>query len=123
MTWEATVRPSGRHILDNRARGETKVAPVSDTEDWRDQAACRQEDPDLFFPVGTTGPALGQIEQAKAICRGCPVIEDCLRFALDTGQDYGIWGGLTENERRTLRRRTRRRLSPAAPPAGARTEA
>ncbi len=78
--------------------------------DWRDRAACLHEDPDLFFPVGTTGPAIAQAEAAKAICRRCPVREECLEFAMRTGQAFGIWGGLTEEERRALRRaRTRRR--------------
>jgi WhiB family redox-sensing transcriptional regulator len=74
-------------------------------DNWRDRAACRTEDPDLFFPVGTTGPALLQIEEAKSVCRGCPVRDDCLEWALETGQDIGVWGGLTELERRALRRR------------------
>ncbi|GGS60203.1 MULTISPECIES: WhiB family transcriptional regulator [Streptomyces] len=78
-------------------------------ENWRDHAACRHEDPDLFFPIGTTGPAQVQSEQAKAVCRGCPVREQCLEWALDTNQSIGIWGGTTELERRALRRRARSR--------------
>ncbi|WP_217242745.1 WhiB family transcriptional regulator [Streptomyces sp. AC555_RSS877] len=74
-------------------------------DNWRDHAACRQEDPDLFFPIGSTGPALVQQEQAKAVCRRCPVREQCLQWALDTGQTLGVWGGTSENERRALRRR------------------
>ncbi len=76
--------------------------------DWRAQAACRDEDPELFFPVGNTGAALKQIEEAKAVCRTCPVIDQCLKWALDTNQDSGIWGGLTEDERRALKRRAMR---------------
>ncbi|MCT2546245.1 WhiB family transcriptional regulator [Streptomyces atratus] len=76
--------------------------------DWRHNAVCREEDPELFFPIGTTGPALLQIEEAKAVCRRCPVIEDCLRWALDTNQPDGVWGGLSENERRNLKRRVAR---------------
>ncbi len=72
--------------------------------DWRNRAACLDEDPDLFFPVGTTGPAVAQAEAAKAICRRCPVREECLDFAMTTGQAFGVWGGLTEEERRALRR-------------------
>ncbi|MEV2213967.1 WhiB family transcriptional regulator [Streptomyces sp. NPDC050997] len=75
-------------------------------ENWREHAACSHEDPDLFFPIGTTGPALVQEEQAKAVCRGCPVQEQCLQWALDTGQTIGVWGGTSENERRALKRRT-----------------
>jgi WhiB family transcriptional regulator, redox-sensing transcriptional regulator len=71
---------------------------------WRNEALCRDTDPDLFFPVGTTGPALAQIENAKAVCRQCPVQTACLEFALSTNQDTGIWGGTSEEERRKLRR-------------------
>ncbi|WP_112466137.1 WhiB family transcriptional regulator [Streptomyces triticisoli] len=72
---------------------------------WRDHAACRHEDPDLFFPIGTTGSALLQAEQAKAVCRRCPVREECLQWALDTDQGIGVWGGTNETERRALKRR------------------
>ncbi|MER7918238.1 MULTISPECIES: WhiB family transcriptional regulator [unclassified Streptomyces] len=76
-------------------------------ENWREQAACRHEDPDLFFPIGSTGPAQVQAEQAKMVCEGCPVRQQCLDWALDTGQGIGVWGGTTEVERRRLRRRAR----------------
>lgn len=76
------------------------------TNDWRHRAECRDEDPELFFPVGTSGPALLQIAEAKAVCRGCPVIFECRNWAMQTGQDAGVWGGLSEDERRA-RRRTR----------------
>jgi WhiB family transcriptional regulator, redox-sensing transcriptional regulator len=87
--------------------------PVDDTEeytamDWRHRALCRDEDPELFFPIGTTGPALVQIEQAKAVCRRCPVTQSCLDWALRAGQDSGVWGGLSEDERRALKRRQAR---------------
>jgi WhiB family redox-sensing transcriptional regulator len=72
--------------------------------DWRDHAACREADPELFFPIGNTGPALVQIEQAKRVCRRCPVIGACLHWAVETGQDAGVWGGLSEEERRAYRR-------------------
>ena len=74
--------------------------------DWRDQALCRDEDPELFFPIGVAGSSLQQIERAKAVCQQCPVSRQCLTLALDSGQDVGIWGGLTAEERRTLRRRS-----------------
>ena len=73
--------------------------------DWRHAARCRDEDPELFFPIGNTGPALLQIEDAKAVCRTCSVTEDCLTWALESGQDAGVWGGLSEDERRALKRR------------------
>lgn len=81
--------------------------PSPGTSGWRRHAACRGEDPELFFPVGSPGPVLEQIAAAKALCAKCPVRAACLRFALETGQGYGIWGGLTEDERRNLRRRER----------------
>ncbi|MFF7339979.1 WhiB family transcriptional regulator [Streptomyces sp. NPDC008163] len=78
-------------------------------ENWRMHAACRDADPDLFFPIGSTGPALVQVEEAKAVCRHCPVQQECLRWALENNQDAGVWGGLGENERRALKRRNRQR--------------
>lgn len=75
------------------------------TSDWRHHAACRDEDPETFFPIGTSGPALLQVEQAKAVCRRCPVIDECLRWAVDSGQDAGVWGAMSEQERRALKRR------------------
>jgi len=72
--------------------------------EWRRNSACRDTDPDLFFPVGTTGPAIEQIETAKAVCRACPSQGLCLEYALDTNQDSGIWGGTSEDERRQIKR-------------------
>lgn len=77
-------------------------------EDWRHKAACRWEDPELFFPVGMGGPAILQVAQAKSVCHGCPVASDCLDWALKTGQDAGVWGGMSEDERRALKRRNAR---------------
>jgi WhiB family redox-sensing transcriptional regulator len=71
---------------------------------WRSQAICRDTDPDLFFPIGTTGQALVQIDRAKEVCGVCPVKTDCLEYALETNQDSGIWGGLDEEQRRNIRR-------------------
>jgi WhiB family redox-sensing transcriptional regulator len=76
--------------------------------DWRSKAACLGEVTELFFPVGTTDPALEQAERAKAICRLCEVRDECLEWALKTNQDAGIWGGMSEGERRSLRRVQRR---------------
>jgi WhiB family transcriptional regulator, redox-sensing transcriptional regulator len=75
--------------------------------DWVQRAKCKDEDPELFFPIGTTGPAADQIEQAKAVCMQCPVRQECLEWALATGQDAGVWGGTSEEERRALRRARR----------------
>ena len=76
--------------------------------DWRHRSACRDEDPELFFPVGNTGPALQQIEEAKKVCNRCLVINECLKWALESGQEAGVWGGLSEDERRALKRRAAR---------------
>ena len=73
--------------------------------DWRDMAACRDSEPDLFFPVGTTGPAVEQIERAKQICMSCSVRDDCLQYALESNQEAGVWGGYQEDDRRRLRKR------------------
>ena len=72
--------------------------------DWRHRAACRDEDPELFFPIGTSGPALLQIEDAKSVCRVCTVTDACLSWAIESGQESGVWGGLSEEERRPLTR-------------------
>ncbi len=76
--------------------------------DWRHDAACLTEDPELFFPIGNTGPALLQIEEAKAVCQRCPVMDTCLTWAMSNNQDSGVWGGMSEDERRALKRRTAR---------------
>jgi len=76
--------------------------------DWRHTAACRDVDPELFFPIGNTGPALLQIEEAKQVCRRCTNTDACLRWALESGQDAGVWGGMSEDERRALKRRAAR---------------
>ncbi|GAA1744115.1 WhiB family transcriptional regulator [Rothia terrae] len=76
--------------------------------DWRSRAACLEKDPELFFPVGNTGPALLQIEEAKTVCRNCTVMDTCLQWAIETGQDSGVWGGMSEEERRAMKRRAAR---------------
>jgi len=76
--------------------------------DWRDDAACRDADPDLFFPIGTTGPALRQIGEAKRVCRTCPAQTQCLAWALDNRVIDGVWGGTTGEERRAMRSLPRR---------------
>ena len=76
--------------------------------EWLDRARCLDQDPELFFPIGTTGLALDQIEVAKAVCLGCEVRTQCLAWALDTAQDAGVWGGTSEEERRVIRRARRR---------------
>ena len=76
-------------------------------DDWRRNAACTSHHPELFFPIGNSGPALAQLERAREICRSCPVRLACLEWAIVVGADDGIWGGLSEQERQSLRRRQR----------------
>jgi WhiB family redox-sensing transcriptional regulator len=92
------------------AKGGTTVRTFSrtfewDDSAWRTQAACRNSKPELFFPVGSTGVAVEEINSAKQVCHACPVREQCLQFALLTNQESGIWGGTSEDERRRLRKR------------------
>lgn len=82
--------------------------------EWVHRARCRDVDPELFFPVGTTGPAAAQIDAAKAVCVQCAVRDECLDWALTTGQDAGVWGGTSEEERRSIRRARRREIAAAA---------
>ena len=81
---------------------------------WYEYAACRGENPELFFPIGTSGSALQQLKQAKAVCGRCAVQSVCLEWAVLAGIDEGVWGGQSEDERRAQRRRTarQRRLVP-----------
>ncbi|KOV99177.1 transcriptional regulator [Streptomyces sp. NRRL B-1140] len=75
--------------------------------EWLRSAACVGEDPELFFPVGTAGPALRDVSAAKRVCARCPVTDQCLHFALSSGQAAGVWGGTGEQERDALLRTTR----------------
>jgi WhiB family transcriptional regulator, redox-sensing transcriptional regulator len=78
---------------------------------WTEVAACRGADPDLFFPIVSTRQrkSLEQIDEAKAICRSCPVIDACRAWALDNPAmaEFGVWGGTTEEERKAQRRTVR----------------
>ena len=74
-----------------------------DDANWRDNAACRHADPELFFPVGTTGDAIDDTEAAIGLCRRCPVRAQCLEFAMVTNQRDGIWGAMSEEDRRRMR--------------------
>lgn len=89
--------------------------PNADLWDWQLQSACRGEDPNLFFhPEGERGPARLERElRAKAICASCPVAAQCAEHALAVREPYGVWGGLTEDDREAIY--ARRRLVIAAP--------
>jgi WhiB family redox-sensing transcriptional regulator len=89
-------------LLFDDTRGENNVLTITD---WRTLGACRDSDPNLFFPIGTTGTGATQIRQAVAICSACSIQEECLQYALETNQEAGIWGGHPEDDRRRLRKR------------------
>jgi WhiB family redox-sensing transcriptional regulator len=72
-----------------------------DERPWAAYAACRDAEPELFFSTSEVDTA-----SAIRICQGCPVIEECLDWALDTRVRYGVWGGTTERERRRMLRKT-----------------
>jgi WhiB family redox-sensing transcriptional regulator len=72
--------------------------------EWRSLSACRGEDPEVFFPVRRTVTMFVMLARAKAVCARCPVAGECLRYALATGQDHGVWGGTSEDERKAIRR-------------------
>ncbi len=81
---------------------EGGMLPLVGDRQWQDQANCLGVDPDLFFPERGAST-----REAKEVCRGCVVKQDCLDFALTNGEKFGIWGGLSERERRKLRRKQR----------------
>jgi WhiB family transcriptional regulator, redox-sensing transcriptional regulator len=68
---------------------------------WRHYAACRGQDPEMFFPSGDSDLAYRQLQQAKAVCAGCAVRSVCLEWAVLAGVKHGVWGGRSEDERRT----------------------
>lgn len=97
----------GRHYRLWR-RGRLPVGPPEIAElpagarsrDWVDRAACRDEDPELFFPTGSGEHADRQSERAGEVCRRCPVLMSCLNYALATGPSDGVWAGTTPEQRR-----------------------
>jgi WhiB family redox-sensing transcriptional regulator len=89
------------------------MSALGTATNWRSAGACLSADPDLFFPISSTGPAERQIARAKMICAGCSVQRECLEFALSHNQIYGIWGGTTAEDRQRERRRKRRAAAAA----------
>ncbi|MGH3803345.1 MAG: WhiB family transcriptional regulator [Pseudonocardiaceae bacterium] len=78
------------------------LTPHSDLWDWQTRALCRTNPSDVFFGPDSESRATRsrREKQAKELCRSCPVRHECLRHALDVGEPYGVWGGLTESDRR-----------------------
>lgn len=83
--------------------GPTQLATET-VADWRVHAACAGYPNRLFFPTDETADEQ-KTAKAKAICQACPVLQDCLTYSLETNQRSGIWGGTTEKERKSLRRK------------------
>lgn len=90
-----TSKPSKRRMSDSLGGG----ADSEEKPTWQEYANCLAVDPDLFFPERGAST-----REAKEVCRGCVVREECLEFALSNGEKFGIWGGMSERERRRLRR-------------------
>lgn len=90
-----------------RPAANPKTTGGSGYGSWRESAACRHADTELFFPVSRSGRSAAEARQAKAICARCPVRQPCLSYALATHQAYGIWGGYDDEERRVLHRQQR----------------
>ena len=76
------------------------IGTEADAQSWQEQALCAETDPEAFFPEKG-----GSTREAKKICTGCEVKAQCLEYALANDERFGIWGGLSERERRRLRRR------------------
>ncbi len=78
----------------------SRRAEREERRDWWKFAACQDTDPEIFFPVSAAGLSHKDIARAKAVCASCLVRRPCLQFALATRQTHGVWGGMTEEERR-----------------------
>jgi WhiB family redox-sensing transcriptional regulator len=89
------------------------MTATGNAANWRSAAACQSADPDLFFPISSSGPAEQQIARAKRICANCVVRLECLEYAVTHEQVYGIWGGTTAEDRQRDRRRKRRAAAAA----------
>lgn len=97
------------------ARVRTPEPTVTADPKWRNRAACRDsDDPDLWFPIGDTEIARAQTDEAIAVCRRCAAIASCLAWALESGQDFGVAGGMSEAERKALKRRAMRNAGKTA---------
>lgn len=99
------ARPTGTRLV-----APTRLRTAGDDLNWTPAAACQDTDPELFFPIGQSGRSRQRTTSAKAVCQHCPVIESCRAWALTYPKlaEYGVWGGLTEDERGTLQRRRHR---------------
>ena len=94
-----TVEPITVDLLQEPRGGLEPFGQPADEPDWQERALCAQTDPEAFFPEKG-----GSTREAKRICSGCEVRAECLEYALAHDERFGIWGGLSERERRRLRR-------------------
>lgn len=76
--------------------------------EWQRDAACTDEDPELFFPISSLGPGSEQVARAREVCNRCPVADACFDWAKRTGQRTGVWGGVSATQRGSVGRRSRR---------------
>jgi WhiB family redox-sensing transcriptional regulator len=111
--WRAVLANGGSSLMSGNGM-RAMANPTA--HDWRNEAACRHHDPDLFFPEGTAGPALRDVDKAKQVCQACKVRTACLGFALTHDLAFGIWGGTTAQERYAIRP-SAARASSARPPS------
>lgn len=100
-----TLRDDSRWPSQEEAGPDARLLllQAADQPDWHHRSACKGGDNDLFFPIGEGHAAKAQTREAKSYCRRCPVVDQCLQYALDEGIPDGIWGGLTEDERQGAR--------------------
>ena len=94
------VEPIGVDLLSASSAGEFFGGEPVEEPDWQERALCAQTDPEAFFPEKG-----GSTREAKRICSGCEVRAECLEYALAHDERFGIWGGLSERERRRLKRK------------------
>jgi WhiB family transcriptional regulator, redox-sensing transcriptional regulator len=90
----------GQAMGDQGIAGLLGIGLEADAQSWQERALCAETDPEAFFPEKG-----GSTREAKKICTGCEVKAECLEYALANDERFGIWGGLSERERRRLRRR------------------
>ena len=90
----------GQGLGSQGIAGLLGIGAEVDAQSWQEQALCAETDPEAFFPEKG-----GSTREAKKICTGCEVKAECLEYALSNDERFGIWGGLSERERRRLRRR------------------
>lgn len=112
-----TTAPHGEKPTTRAARPRKGPSlPSRPDDDWREQGACREESPSLFFAPDFENPQQRRFREAtaKAICARCPVRTACRAYALQTGELYGIWGGTTERERSVAQSHPHLRTAPAA---------